>query len=398
MQNESSTSRPRVFISVNIAWNIVNFRMGLVRALVNAGYDVFVLAERDETLDELRGLPVRFVRMSIYSRSMNPIRDLRLFAQYVLLFGRNRHRAAAYLGFTVKPNVYGSLAAQLWGIPVINNVAGLGALFNGSAVTGFLARRLYQIALFRSKRVFFQNTFDRALFLERGLVRSRQSALLPGSGIDLVRFRAREYGGKSPAIGYRNAGETRFLMITRLLWDKGVGEFADAARFVTARHPQVRFILAGFVESRHRAAVPSATIEQWEAEGILKFIGRVHDVRPVIEDADCVVLPTAYREGTPRVLLEAAAMSRPIITTDIAGARDVVQDGRSGYLCRPRDFRDLAEKVERFLSLPEPERRAMGEAGRKHVETHYDENVVIEAYRRELAALAQARHLTTPQW
>ena len=391
MKKESATSRPRVFISVNIAWNIINFRTGLVRALVETGYEVFVLAERDETIEELRGLPVRFVRMSIYSRSMNPIRDARLFAQYLLLFGRNRHRATAYLGFTVKPNVYGSLAAQLWGIPVINNVAGLGALFNGSSVSGFLARRFYQLALFRSKRVFFQNTFDQALFLERRLVRSRQSALLPGSGIDLVRFRTREYGGKKPVNGYRKDGETRFLMITRLLWDKGVGEFAESARVVTSRHPHVRFILAGFVEYPHSAAVPSETIEQWEAEGILTFLGRVHDVRPVIEDADCMVLPTAYREGTPRVLLEAAAMSRAIIATDIAGARDVVLDGRSGYLCRPRDSRDLEEKLEQFLALSDFERRAMGEAGRRHVETHYDEKLVIDAYRKELSRLSPAR-------
>ncbi len=379
-----------MFISVNIAWNIVNFRTGLVRALVDSGFEVIVLAERDESLDELRGLPVRFIRMSIYSRSMNPVRDMRLFGQYLLLFGRNRHRAAAFLGFTVKPNVYGSLAAKLWGIPVINNVAGLGHLFNGSAVSGFLARRLYQIALFRSKRVFFQNTFDQTLFLERGLVRSRQSALLPGSGVDLVRFRAGEYGGKGPINGYRKHGETRFLLITRLLWDKGVGEFAEAARIVKARHPDVRFVLAGFVEYRHHTAVPSETIAEWEAEGILEFIGRVHDVRPVIEQADCVVLPTAYREGTPRVLLEAAAMKRPIITTDVAGARDVVKDRVSGYLCRPRNPADLADKMEQFLALADRDRRTMGEAGRAHVETHYDENLVIEAYRRELASLVPA--------
>ena len=382
-----------MFISVNITWNIINFRAGLVRALVDQGYEVVVLAERDESLEELRGLPVRFVRMSIYSRSMNPIRDMRLFAQYLLLFGRNRRRAAAFLGFTVKPNVYGSLAAQLWGIPVINNVAGLGTLFNGSAVSGFLARRLYQIALFRSKRVFFQNTFDQTLFLERGLVRSTQSALLPGSGVDLVRFRAREYGRKESVNGYRKTGRTRFLMITRLLWDKGVGEFADAARMVKKRHPDVRFILAGFVENRHNAAVPSETIAEWEREGILEFLGRVHDVRPVIQTADCVVLPTAYREGTPRVLLEAAAMKRPIITTDIAGARDVVRDRVSGYLCRPRDPEDLADKLETFLGLDARDRRTMGEAGRRHVETHYDENLVIEAYRKELASLVSGHRL-----
>ncbi|MFW5995098.1 MAG: glycosyltransferase family 4 protein [Spirochaetia bacterium] len=391
MNKERSPSRSRVFISVNIAWNIVNFREGLVRSLVDSGYEVIVLAERDDSLEELRDLPVRFVRISIHSRSMNPLRDLRLFAQYLLLFARNRQRAAAFLGFTVKPNVYGSIAAQLCGIPVINNVAGLGTLFNGSAVSGFLARRLYQVALFRSRRVFFQNTFDQTLFLQHGLVRFRQSVLLPGSGVDLVRFRALEYGGGRRMNGDRGVGVTRFLMITRLLWDKGVGEFADAARIVVKRHPDVCFILAGFTEYRHKAAVPVETIEQWESEGILKFIGRVRDVRPVIEEADCIVLPTAYREGTPRVLLEAAAMSRPIITTDIPGARDVVEDGRSGYLCRPRDPNDLADKLEEFLLLASDQRRAMGEAGRRHVETHYDENLVIEAYRKELAALSHSR-------
>lgn len=387
----------------------MNFRMGLVRALIDSGFEVVILAERDDSISKLRTLPIRYIRLSVRSQSMNPIRDLRLFGQYLHLFARERSRAAALLAFTVKPNIYGSIAAQLFRIPVINNVAGLGTLFNGSAGATFLARRLYQGALFLSKRVFFQNTFDQALFLDRKLVRPGQSALLPGSGVDLVRFSEHEYdpddspeasqslpvpsGNAVPLsehnvrIGQDRPGSTDFLMVSRLLWDKGLQEYAEAARIVKMRFPTANFTLAGFVEHRHSTAVPAEHIQAWEADGLVHFVGRLHDVRPNIRAARCVVHPTAYREGTPRILLEAAAMGRAIVTTDVPGCRDVVVEGVNGFLCRPRDAKDLAEKLERVLTMSGEALQKMGRAGRRHVETHYDERLVIEAYQRELAEL-----------
>jgi glycosyltransferase involved in cell wall biosynthesis len=367
----------RIVISINTAWNIYNFRSGLVKALVEQGYEVVALTPDDEFSPRLQELGCRHVSLPMDGNGTNPVRDFLLLLRYVAVL--RALRPAAYLGYTIKPNVYGSLAAQALGIPVINNIAGLGATFIRDNFLTKLVRGLYKFALKRSHRIFFQNPDDQALFVDTGLVGAGVSDLLPGSGIDLKRYPA-----TPPAASER---PFRFLLVGRMLRDKGVEEFAEAARLVRQQLPSVEFQLLGFVDPANPNSVPLARIEQWQSEGLLRFLGKTDDVRTYLAQADCVVLPS-YREGVPRSLLEAAAMARPLIATDVVGCREAVDDGSNGFLCRAQDGADLADKMLRMLAMSHRERVAMGLAGRRKMEAQFDEQIVIQRYLGALSAIS----------
>lgn len=373
----------KVLISINAAWNFTNFRAGLIRALVAAGYDVVAVAPHDQYAGRLTDLGCRFVPLPMDNQGTHPGRDAVLLSRFVRLL--MRERPDVYLGYTVKPNVYGSLAAHWLGIPVINNIAGLGVVFGKTGPLVRVVRGLYRMALRRSAKVFFQNDDDRQLFIGGGLVRAAATGLLPGSGIDLTRFSVAPLHAASGA-----DRPYRFLLVARMLWEKGVGEFAEAAELIRARWPNAECCLLGFLDVQNPGAISRAQMDTLVSSGVT-YLGMSDDVRTEIAAADCVVLPSYYREGTPRSLLEAAAMGRPIITTDAVGCREVVDDGVNGYLCEPRNAKDLADKMEQLLSLTDAQRTEMGLRGRAKMERQFDEQIVIGRY---LAAIEEC--LSTP--
>ena len=224
------------------------------------------------------------------------------------------------------------MAAGSLGIPAINNISGLGAVFVRRGLLRQLVERLYRFALRRSVTVFFQNRDDLQLFVDRRIVTPAQAKLLPGSGVDLAHFTP----APLPA-----EGAVTFLLAARLLWDKGVGEFVEAARRLRRDFPDARFRILGNVERKSAAAVPLSKLQEWSGEGVIDYLGSADDVRPALAAADCIVLPSYYREGVPRVLLEAAAMGIPVITTDMPGCREAVEDGATGLLCEPRSVNSL---------------------------------------------------------
>jgi glycosyltransferase involved in cell wall biosynthesis len=362
-------SGPLIALSANDGWGVVNFRRGLIGALQSAGYRVAVLAPDGPHNQAIRALGADFVPLAIEARGRSPSADLRTLAAYHRIL--RRLRPAAFLGFTIKPNIYGSMAAHLLGIPVINNITGLGAMFEGRGPLNRLVGGLYRLALRRSAKVFFQNPEDRDLFVGRGLVRSSQAGLLPGSGVDLDHFSPR------PA---PRGGHVTFLLAARLLWAKGVGEYAEAARMVRAAREDVRFRLLGPVERNGPGAVTQADLQAWRDEGLIDYRGSVADVRPELAKADCVVLPSYYREGTPRILLEAAAMGLPVIAADSVGCREVVIARETGLLCAPRSAESLADAMVAIAALSPAERGAMGRAGRAYMERRFSEAVVHRAY------------------
>jgi glycosyltransferase involved in cell wall biosynthesis len=368
-------SKCKIVICINTAWNLLNFRSGLIRALVAEGYEVVAVAPDDVHSARLSELGCRFVELPMDNQGTHPLLDLWLFIRFWLLL--RRERPDVFLGYTVKPNIYGSLAAGLLGITVVNNIAGLGAVFIKGGWLARLVRGLYRLALRRSAKVFFQNRDDRALFVDAGLVKPEQTDLLPGSGIDLTRFSANE---KSSMPSDKDFGRPfRFLLVARMLRDKGVVEYVAAAKQIRALWPNVEFGLLGFLDVQNPAAISTEEMNAWVAEGDVRYLGVSDDVRLEIAQADCIVLPS-YREGTPRTLLEAAAMAKPIITTDAVGCREVVDDGVNGYLCQVRDANDLAAKMHSMLGLSVAERAAMGQAGRKKMELQFDEKIVIDKY------------------
>jgi glycosyltransferase involved in cell wall biosynthesis len=361
----------RIAIAINSSWNIYNFRSGLVRALVGAGYEVLAIAPADAHSERLAELGCRFVPIRMSARGTSPAEDARLFLDYRRIL--KEHRPAAFLGYTIKPNIYGSLAAHSLGIPVINNIAGLGVAFLKRGPFQTFVRALYRTALRRSRTVFFQNPDDRALFVAAGLVPEERTRLLPGSGVDLTRFAPSAPGGQShrPFI---------FLLVSRLLRSKGIAEYVAAAEAVRARHTGTEFRIAGIIEKGHPEAIGEDEILRWSAEGTIRYLGALDDVRPAVREADAVVLPTFYPEGTPRALLEAAAMGKPLIATDVPGCREVVSEGVNGFLCEPQSARSLAGAMIRMLGMSEEDVRAMGAASRRRAEAEFDERIVISRY------------------
>lgn len=371
-----------MLINANAAWNVLNFRRPVVEALIADGHGVTVLAPEDHASPRLMdmGCDVQMLRMSV--KGLNPIEDYRLVWRLRRAF--TEHRADVVLSFTIKNNIYGAMAAERLGVPFIPNVTGLGTAFLSGGLLQSVAEALYRRAFRKLPLVFFQNGDDRNLFLRRGLVDEGQARLLPGSGIDLERFAPSDLPPPEEPV--------TFLMIARLLRDKGVHEFVEAARRLKSSHPEARFQLLGPLCSGNRSAIDEAAVRAWVAEGVIEYLGEVEDVRPHIRATTCVVLPS-YREGAPRSLIEAAAMARPLIATDVPGCRTVVDAGVSGFLCAPRSAESLAASMVRFLEMSHEQRQQMGQAGREKMAREFDQARVVAAYRSAIVEVLVTKDL-----
>ena len=375
MLRSDMNSPARIVICSNTAWSLYNFRRALIRALVDDGFEVIVAAPLDVYANKVQGLGCRYIALPMDNRGTSPVRDLQLLVRLWRLLGRER--PVAYLGYTIKPNIYGALAARALGIPTLCNVTGLGAAFIRDSWLTRVVKHLYRVA-FRSSSVIFENETDREFFVEERLVRGQQTLVMPTTGVDLAQF--------TPSSPRPVDGQLHFLLVARMLWDKGVGEFIEAARRLRQSNPEVRFQLLGFLDVLNPAAIDRSVVEGWVAEGIVEYLGATEDVRPHLAAADCIVLPS-YREGLPRSLIEAAAMGRPLIATDVPGCREVVDIGKNGFLVVPRDASSLAEAIAAFCELSHAQRSEMGVASRRKAVTEFDETVVVDRYRQEIAAM-----------
>jgi len=264
------------------------------------------------------------------------------------------------------------LVCRMLGIPFAPNVTGLGPAFCRGGILTSLVRNLYRVAFRKASKVFFQNEQDQAVFLDAKIVHQNSTKLLPGSGVDLTAF------SQAPLPDVEQP--VRFLLVARMLKNKGVIMFAEAARVVKDKHPEVKFQLLGPIDAESRTAIRKSEIDAWVTAGVVDYLGSQTDVRPTLRQAHCVVLPSYYYEGTPRSLLEAAAIGRPLISTEMPGCRDAVLPGVSGFLVAPRQIDQLAQAMQDFINLPANERIAMGQASRRHMEEKYNEQIIINAY------------------
>lgn len=358
----------KIAVVVNTSWNLYNFRMNFIKELLAQGHEVHTIAPLDgfTPLVEEAGCIHHPIRMD--SRGANPIKDMGLILEFLLIY--RRVKPDIILHYTIKPNVYGTLAAAMLRIPVINNVCGLGTVFLKKDIVSAVAMFLYRVSFRFAKKVFFQNPDDRDLFVSRKLVPANAADLLPGSGIDLSRFSPMEYN--------RNK-EFTFLMISRLISDKGVYEYIDAVRKLRAKGVNARFQLLGARDPLHKRGISDEEIDQWIDTGVIEYLGTTNDVREYIRAADCIVLPS-YREGTPRTLLEAASSCRPIIATDVPGCNHVVVNHYNGLLCKLKDANDLADKMEEITGYDDDKLKTFGRNGRLKMQEEYDESLVINKY------------------
>ncbi len=362
----------KILLVSRCSWTLFNFRRGLIRALQEQGAEVGGGGAGGDGFEELiRGLGISFFDLPVDKRGINPVADVKLLRAFYRWYRKERPDIVHH--FTIKPVIYGSIAARLAGIPrIINTVTGLGYVFTQDErkYLRSVVHFLYKIALKGSAFTFFQNAEDQDYFLSRGIVCERNTLVVPGSGIDCDRFRPISNTGRGTKRG------ATFLMVSRLLKDKGVYEFVEAARRIRQEHPESRFLLLGRRDERNPSVVTEEELETWQSERIVEWLGEVRDVRPIIADADVVVLPS-YREGVPRSLLEAAAMGKAVITTDAVGCREAVEHGRTGLVVPVKDSAALAGAMREMIENCDL-RLHMGREGRRKMECEFDEKMVLD--------------------
>lgn len=358
----------KIAIVLNTSWNIYNFRLNFIKSLLQHGYEVHTIAPHDGYTKFLVEAGCIHHDVKMDSRGVNPIKDAALLIELWSIY--RKVKPDTILHYTIKPNIYGTLAASFLKIPTINNVCGLGTVFLRKGVAYTIAKLLYKVAFRFPKRVFFQNQDDLNLFLDKKLISSHIVDLVPGSGIDLTRFQPTEFK--------RNNTFT-FLLISRLITDKGVLEYIDAVRKLRGKGVNAKFQILGAKDPKHKRGIPVSVIESWIKTETVEYLGTTDDVRQFIQAADCVVLPS-YREGTPRTLLEAAGSAKPIVATDVPGCHHVVQDQFNGLLCEMKNADDLALKMEQMASLSDLRLKELGANGRKKIEREFDEKIVIDRY------------------
>jgi len=362
----------KIILVSRCAWTLYNFRSGLMRALKNDGNTVIGGgAGGDGFESEIEALGIKFTGLSIDKKSINPQADVKLLLTLYQWYKKERPDIVHH--FTIKPVIYGSVAARLAGVPkIVNTITGLGYVFTNKKMVWLrrIVKMLYRFSLRFADFTFFQNQDDFDFFLSHGLVEKHKAGLIAGSGVNCDHFFP---------IDILNLKETTpltFLMVSRVLKDKGVYEFVEAAGRVKKFFPDSEFQLLGMRDIRNPNVVPESDLKIWNDQKLVSWLGEVKDVRPVIADIDVVVLPS-YREGIPRALLEAAAMGKPIITTDATGCREVVDDEINGLLIPVKDAIALSQAMLRMIKNPGM-RRSMGRAGRKKMLCKFDEKIVID--------------------
>ena len=357
----------KVAFVANTSWNIYNFRKGLVHHFLSKGDRVIVLAPEDEYTKIIEDWGCDFFHTPLEGTGSNPLKDLKYLNTILKIFKTEKPTVA--LSFTIKPNIYSSISGKLMGVPIVCNVSGLGTVFLVKGLVGKLAITLYKVAFKFSKAIFFQNTDDKELFTSIVRIDSNRLYLVPGSGIDLEAFK--------PATKHLSE-KTRFLMISRIIIEKGVREYVEAAsNFEDDKN--VSFTLVGKYDADHSRSVSSKEWNDWNTRKLVDILPHSDNITELITEHDVIVLPS-YREGTPRTLLEGAAMGRPIITTDAPGCKEVVKDGFNGFLCDVKDAKSLYEKIQLFLSLSSDEKQQFGANSRTLVEEKFSEEIVIDTY------------------
>ncbi len=361
----------KVAIVTNIAWNIYNFRRGLANAIKAAGYEPVLMASPDKYAAKLEHEGWHFIPLNNMERAgISPVADIKLFFDLVKIY--KNHSIKCALHYNSKPLVYASLCATFLNIPYIPTITGLAGPFSGNrSVISKVVTLLYKFSLKNSSKVLFQNDEDLNYFLDKKITQSGKTMIVPGSGVNLEEYRS-ELFSKPPN------EKIIFLMLARLSKAKGVEYYVDTAREIKKRYPNTVFRLAGPFEC-DELAISEQEVERWHQEGVIEYRGPIDTVRKEISEAHVIVYPSYYREGIPKALIESAAMSRPIITTDNVGCREVVQHEVNGYLVPIKNTPALIEACERFILLSEEEKNKLGMASRQ-ISHKFDEQKVIPNY------------------
>lgn len=361
----------KIIVTSNTSWYLYNFRLPLLKELVSRGYQVFALAPYDSYVKKLEEHGINHIKIRITRSSLNPFADLKILKHFVAIY--RKYKPDIVQHFTVKPVIYGTLAARILHIKYIYNmVPGMGYVFTGVSFKKFwiqrIVRYLYRRSMKYSSHVFFQNRDDNNYFLKYKLVNKNRATIIAGTGVDIDKFKPGKKIEKK---------RITFMIAARLLWDKGIGEFAKAARALKQKYNNADFWLLGPVDLENPKGIQPAQLQQWNREGIVQYLGMTDNIKSYLKKADIIVLPSYYKEGLPLSLLEGAAMGMPIITTDSTGCREVVEDGVNGFLVPIKDVKSLAASMEKFIKKPFLISQ-MGRASRKIVLEKFDSKIIVK--------------------
>lgn len=359
--------KKKVLFLVNHDVVIYNFRKEIVEELLEKGYEVIISSPYGERIDELVSMGCKYIAIEFDRHNTNALRELKLLSHYVNLI--KNLRPEVILGFTIKPNIYGAIAARLFNIPFIANITGLGSAVENKGILQLISIFLYKISFYKIDTVFFQNTENEEFFVRNKIALGKHK-MLPGSGVNLEKFFVQDY----PETDYLD-----FVFISRIMKEKGIDQYLEAASFIKEKYSNIRFHVCGFCEEDYKDI-----LFDYEQKGTIIYHGMVKDIRKILKEIHCTIHPTYYPEGLSNVLLESAASGRPLITTNRSGTREVVDNGVNGYLVKSKDSQDLSEKIERFIGLSNFERKQMGLAGRKKVEREFDRRIVVDKYLSEI--------------
>lgn len=340
----------------------------------DAGHEVIAIAPKDEHTQKIIDNGFTFIEVkSLARKGTNPIRDLGLVLELRSIY--KNAKLDVVLQYTIKPNIYGTFAAKLSGIKAICTISGLGHVFYNKGISNFIAKNLYWLAFMLSDRFFIQNEDDFNLFFQSYVSPGKKAAMIMGSGID-TNYYSPDYCSDIKPVDKRFP---TFIMIARLLIDKGVYEYAATAKSIKAKYPNARFLLLGDIDADSHATIDPKDLEVWIQQGYIEHLGFIKETRPYICEADAVVLPS-YREGIPRVILEGLSMGKPCITTDAPGCRQTVSNGVNGFICKTADADSLKDACQKFAELSLEERIKMGELARKTALQTFDLKIIAEKY------------------
>lgn len=355
----------RILFLVNHDVVIYNFRLEIVERFIKDGHEVHISSPYGERIEDLKALGAIYHEIKMDRHGMNPKEELRILGEYKKLM--KEVKPDICLGFTIKPNIYGAIAARGQHIPFVANITGLGTAVENLGLTQKISILLYRYAFQKVQRVFFQNEENKKFFDDHGLARGK-GEIIPGSGVNLARY---------PYRVYPDDGTIKFAFISRIMKEKGIDQYLDAAETFKGRN--VEFHVCGFCESEY-----DGRLQEEHKKGVVNYHGMIRDVAGFMGDMHCIIHPTYYPEGISNVLLEACATGRPIITTDRSGCREVVDDGVNGFMVECKNSESLIKAIEKFLNLSWNEKKAMGKEAREKVEREFDRQIVVEKYVEEV--------------
>lgn len=353
----------KVLFLVNHDVVIYNFRLELVEKLIADGHQVMISSPYGERIDDLKDLGCKYYEIKISRHGMNPVKEIKLLYEYKRLI--KKVKPDIVFTYTIKPNIYGAIACEAMKVPCVANITGLGSAVENEGLVQKITVLLYKYAFKNIHKVFFQNTENMQFFKDKKIAIKKHD-LIPGSGVNLQRFNVLEY----PA-----TDKVEFAFISRIMKEKGIDQYLEAAEYIHNNHPNTVFHVCGFCEEAYEER-----LNDLAEKGIIVYHGMVRDVKSVLKNIHCTIHPTYYPEGLSNVLLESSACARPIITTNRSGCREVIDNGVNGYIVKEKDSRDLIEKIEKFMELTYDQKKEMGLRGRKKVEREFDRNIVVDRY------------------